>query len=162
MKTVVVSGSIAAGKTIIAKKLAKLLKADYVNITDFVKKKRLGKYSKKYKSYDVNINKLNNLLIRIIKKSKKNLVIDGHLSHYLPRKYIDLCIICKCDIKILKKRLEKRNYSKQKIRENLDVEIFDIPLVEAQKKGYNIYVIDTSKKYNLNSIKKLLSKSSLS
>lgn len=162
MKTVIVSGSVAAGKTAIAKRLAKLLKADYINITELVKRNRLGRYDKKYESYEVDINRLNKFLIKIIKKSKKNLVIDGHLSHYLPRKYVDLCIICKCDIKILKKRLEKRNYSKQKIRENLDVEIFDIPLVEAQKMKHNIYVIDTSKKYNLNSIKKLLSKPSLS
>ncbi len=159
MKTVIVSGSVGTGKTVVAKKLAKLLKADYINITELVKKNKLGKYNKKYDSYEVDIKKLNNFLIKFIKKLKKNLIIDGHLSHYLPRKYVDLCIICKCDIKKLKKRLEKRNYSRKKVRENLDVEIFDSILEEAKDRKHKIIVIDTSKNYNM---KKLLSKASLS
>lgn len=159
MKTIIVSGSVGTGKTAVAKKLAKILKADYINITELVKKNKLGKYNKKYDSYEVDIKKLNKFLISTIKKSKRNLVIDGHLSHFLSRKYVNLCIVCKCDIKKLKKRLEKRDYSKKKIRENLDVEIFDIPLVEAKAMKHKIYVIDTSKKYNL---KKLLSKASFS
>lgn len=153
-KIICVSGSVASGKTLIAKRLAKLIKADYVNITELVRKNKIGKYDKSDRSYMVDIKKLNSFLIKIIKKSKKNLVIDGHLSHFLPKRYVDLCIICKCDIKVLKKRLEKRHYPKKKIRENLDVEIFDIPLIEAQKQGHNICVIDTSKKYNLKSLAK--------
>lgn len=157
MKTIIISGSVGTGKTVVAKKLAKLLKANYINITESVKKNKLGKYSKKYDSYEVDIKKLNTKLIKIIKEHKKlnkNLVVDGHLSHFLPKRYVDLCIICKCDIKLLKKRLEKRDYSKKKIRENLDVEIFDIPLIEAQKRKHDIYVIDTSKKYDLTSLSK--------
>lgn len=146
MKIIAVSGSVGAGKTTIAKKLVKSLKADYINITEFVKKNKLGKYNKKYDSYEVDIKKLNNKLIKVIreyKKLKKSLVIDGHLSHFLPKKYADLCIICKCDIKRLKKRLEKRKYSRKKIRENLDVEILDIPLIEARKMNHNIKIINT-------------------
>lgn len=143
MKTIAVSGSVGTGKTTIAKKLVRLYNADYINITEFVKKNKLGKYNKRYDSYEVDIKKLNKELIKIIKESKKSLVIDGHLSHFIPRKYIDLCVICKCDIKKLKKRLEKRNYSKSKIRENLDVEIFDIPLTEAQKIKHKIKIVNT-------------------
>ncbi|MBS3163184.1 AAA family ATPase [Candidatus Woesearchaeota archaeon] len=155
MKTIIVSGSVGTGKTIIAKKLAKILKADYINITELVKKNKIGKYNRKYNSYEVNIKKLNNFLIKIIKKSRENLVIDGHLSHYLPKKYADLCIICKCNIKKLKKRLENRGYSSKKVRENLDVEIFDVILEEAKDRKHKIIVVDTSKNYNL---KRLLSK----
>ncbi|MBU0929993.1 MAG: AAA family ATPase [Nanoarchaeota archaeon] len=146
MKTIIVSGSVGSGKTTISKKLVKSLKSDYINITEFVKKNKIGKYNKKYNSYEVDIKKLNTKLIKIIKEHKKlnkNLIIDGHLSHFLPRKYVDLGIICKCDIKKLKKRLEKRKYSKNKIRENLDVEIFDIPLIEARKKKHKIKIINT-------------------
>ena len=152
MKTIIVSGSVGTGKTVIAKKLAILLKTDYINITELVKENKLGKYNKKYDSYEVDIKKLNNFLIKVIKKSKKNLIIDGHLAHYLPKKYVDLCIICKCDIKKLKKRLKKRNYSNKKARENLDVEIFDSILEEAKDRKHKIIVVDTSKNYNLKKI----------
>jgi len=64
----------------------------------------------------------------------------------MPAKYINLCILTKCDLKELKKRLEKRKYSKAKIRENLDSEIFDICLNEAIEKSHTILIIDTTGK----------------
>ena len=81
----------------------------------------------------------------MISKSKKLLVIDSHLSHYLPKKYVKLCVVTKCDLKVLKKRLEKRKYSKGKVRENLDAEIFDVCLNEAKELGHKVKVVDTTK-----------------
>ena len=126
-----------------AKKLAQTLDALYVNITDLVKKHHLGEgFDRKTESEIVDVKKLNTFLIKLIKSSKKQLIIDGHLSHYLLKKYVEKCYIIKCDLKKLKKRLEKRNYSKEKIRENLDVEIFDVCLTEAQERGYDIEIIE--------------------
>ncbi|MDD5133534.1 MAG: AAA family ATPase [Candidatus Nanoarchaeia archaeon] len=144
MKVIIISGSVATGKTTLAKKLVKKLKADYISIKDFAIENKLGFYNKK-KEYEIDVEKLNKKLIEVIKKTKKNLIIDGHLSHLLPSKYVDLCIITKCDLKELKKRLLKRKYSQEKIRENLDVEIFDVCLVEASELGHKIKIIDTSK-----------------
>ncbi len=151
VKVICISGSVATGKTTISKKLSKLLNYKYVDIKSFSKKNKLGE--QKGRIYEIDVKKLNKKLNELIKKSKENLIMDGHLSHYLSKRYVNLCIICKCDIKKLKKRLEKRKYSKKKIRENLDVEIFDVCLTEAHEKGHNIYVIDTSKKYDLKKIK---------
>ena len=67
------------------------------------------------------------------------------MSHYLPKRVVDLCIVTKCDIKVLNKRLKKRRYSKAKIKDNLEAEIFDVCLLEAKKKKHNVLVIDTSK-----------------
>ncbi len=153
VKVIAVTGSVATGKTTISKKLSKLLNYKYVNLKEFSKKNNLGCYNRKDRVYDIDIKKLNKKLIELIKNSKQNLILDGHISHYLSKKYVDLCIVVKCDIKKLKKRLEKRRYSKDKIRENLDVEIFDICLIEAKENKHNIYVIDTSKKYDLRKIK---------
>jgi adenylate kinase len=91
-------------------------------------------YDKKLKSKIVDVKKLNKKLVEIIKK-EKNLVIDSHLSHYLDKKYVDLCVVVKCGLEKLKKRLEKRKYSKKKIRDNLDSEIFDVCFVEALERG---------------------------
>ena len=46
-------------------------------------------------------------------------------------------------LKTLKKRLEKRGYSKEKVRENLDAEIFDTCRIEALEAGHNVEVIYT-------------------
>jgi len=108
--TIIITGSVATGKSIIAKKLAKELKHKYLDVNKLIIKEKLReKYSKKLESYPVDIKKLNKSLIKKIKENKK-IIIDSHLSHYLPKKYVDLCIVTICDIKELKKRLKKRNF----------------------------------------------------
>lgn len=106
-----------------------------------------------------NINK-----IALNKKSNKNssktikkysgIVIDSHLSHYLPGKYVDLCIVTKCNIKELNKRLKKRKYPKSKIQENIQAEIFDICLNEAKEGKHNLVIVDTTKDFNIAKISK--------
>lgn len=142
---IICSGVPCTGKTFISKLIAKKYKLKYIDVNKLIKENKLyDSYNKKLKTYEISIKKLNKFLIKLIKK-EKNLIIDSHLSHYLPKKYVDLCIITKCDLKTLKKRLEKRKYSKEKIRENLDAEIFDVCLNEAERKGYRIKIIDTTK-----------------
>jgi len=54
-----------------------------------------------------------------------------------------LCIITKTDLKRLKKRLQKRKYSKAKIDENMESEILDICLVEALENKHKVKVVYT-------------------
>ncbi len=144
MSVIIVTGSVGSGKTTISQKLAKKLNYTYIDVNKLIKENKLSSgYDKERKCKIIDIKKLNNVLINTIKNSK-NLVIDSHLSHYLPKKYVDLCIVTKCDLKILEKRLKKRKYNKDKIRENLDCEIFDIILNEATEK-HRLLVINTTK-----------------
>jgi len=149
---VCVTGTPGTGKTKFAKELARKLKIKYLDVKKVIKKYKLEEeFDEQRKCCIVDENKLSNVLKHLIKK-EKNLIIDSHLSHYLPKKYVDICVVTNCDIKILKKRLEKRGYSKEKIRENLDAEIFDVCYVEAKDIGHNVVRVDTSKK----NIKKLV------
>ena len=94
------------------------------------------------------------MLIDLINKNNR-LIIDSHLSHYIPQKYIDLCVVCKCEISELKKRLKERGYKDKKIRDNLDAEIFDVCLTEAQEQyKHKILVVETSEGYKISSIVK--------
>jgi adenylate kinase len=154
MKVIIVSGTPGTGKTTISKKIAKEKGYLYVDVNEIInihnkEYKIISGYDKKRDTKIIDVKKLNKVLVMQIKKYKqekiKGIVIDSHLSHYLPKKYVDLCIITKCALKTLKKRLEKRNYSKEKIRENLDAEIFDVCRIEALEKGHKIKVIDTTK-----------------
>lgn len=146
MKVIIVTGSVCSGKSTLAKKLAKKKNTKYIDVNKIISKNRsvVKGYDRKRKCKIIDIQKLNKVLIEIIRKSKQDLVIDSHFSHYLPKKYIDLCIVTKCDLKILKKRLEKRGYHKEKIRENLDAEIFDVCLNEAREMGHKIKIVKTN------------------
>ncbi len=153
MTIICISGTPCTGKTTLAKKLSKQFNYEYVNVNKLIKDNKLDeKYDRRKKCYVVDVKKLNKLLIKLI-QTKKNLVIDSHLSHYLPRKYVDLCIITKCSLKTLERRLKRRKYIKSKIRENLDCEIFDVCLNEARENKHKILEIDTSKQVNIKNIK---------
>jgi len=159
MKTIIVTGSVGTGKTTIAKSISNKLNYKYLDVNKLITRFKLSEgYDRKRSSKIIDIKKLNNHLIKVINSSKneKGIIIDSHLSHYLPKKYVDLCIVTKCNLKILEKRLKKRKYIKRKIRENLDAEIFDICLEEARQKKHKINVINTSNKVNIiETIKKL-------
>ena len=164
MKVVAVSGVPGTGKTTIAKKLAKRLNFYYLDVNRLIAKNKLYEgYDKKRKTKVVGINKLNRFLIKEIKNTKeldksRGIVIDSHLSHYLPKKYADFCIVAKCDIQILNKRLKKKKFHKGKIQENSQAEIFDVCYGEAVQRKHKIIVVDTTKGFNISKILKTIYK----
>ena len=157
-----ISGTPGTGKTFLAKKLMKELNYPLLDVKKFIKEKKLSEGHDKKRNTDIiDIKKLNKELIKEIKKVQKEnspegIIIDSHLSHYLPKKQIDLVIITKCNLKILEKRLKSRKYSKLKIRENLDAEIFDTCYTEAKELGHKVIKVDTTKGINIKQIIKKL------
>jgi adenylate kinase len=149
---IIFTGTPGTGKTTLAKELAKKLKIPYLDVNIILQEYNLREtYDKKDKTFIVDEKKLSKTLIKIILKSK-DLVIDSHLSHYIPSKYVDYCIVTKADLKILKKRLEERKYPKNKIKDNLESEALDICLVDALELNHKVIQVDTTK----NSIKKCI------
>jgi len=74
----------------------------------------------------VDVEKLNQVFH---KKKGDNFIVEGHLSHTL--KDVEKVIVLRCDPNVLKSRMEKRNYSESKIRENLEAEAIGIIYSEA-------------------------------
>ena len=150
---IIFTGTPGTGKTIISKELSKIIKHNYLDVNEIIKKHKLREYyDKKRHTYVVDENKLVKLLIKEI-KNNKNLVIDSHLSHYIPSKYVDLCIVTTTELKELKKRLTKRKYIPLKVKENLEAEAFAICLVEALEAKHKVIQLDTTKKtVNLNNL----------
>jgi len=107
---------------------------------------------KKRKSKIVDIDKLNNYI-----KNKYNVIevvfLVGHISHLL--KNVNKIIVLRCHPDFLKKRLSKKRWTAEKIKENIEAEILDIILCEALESHTekNVFEIDTTKL----SVKKVVS-----
>jgi adenylate kinase len=141
---IIISGTPATGKTTLAKHLCLRYGFVRLDVSRLVKRISEG-YDKKRKCEIVDTTRFVQGVLRMIAKAKaKNQVIDSHLSHYLPPESVELCIITKCDLLVLKKRLDAR-YDSAKVRENLDAEIFDLCYNEAKEFGHKVAVVDTTK-----------------
>jgi adenylate kinase len=182
-KVVLVTGTPGTGKTTLAKMLAKKLAMKYIDVNQIIKERGLSEgYDAKRAAKIVDTKKLGKAMLAEIEMLKAELadwagkagkgsksgkpdkpdkpdkpvsgvIIDSHLSHYLPARAADACIITKCSLKTLKRRLEKRGYSEAKVRENLDAEIFDVCFSEAKEAGHNVIVWDTEPKNRAGQIK---------
>lgn len=157
-KLIVITGTPGTGKSTLAKLLAKKLKLPRLNLHQFYKQISL-RYNAKKQCYDLDNKKVLALVQKELKHNKTDIIIDSHISHLLPKKLVRLCIVLQCsNLKQLQRRLKKRKYSKKKIRENLDAEIFQVCLLEAQERKQKLLVFDTSAKNNFDTLKTLLLK----
>ncbi len=151
-KLILITGTPGTGKSTLAKFLAKKLGWERLDLHRYYSQIST-KYNPKKRCYEINFKKFQRLVQEKLKKiteSKKNLILDSHISHQLPKEMVDLCLVLTCsDLKLLEKRLKKRKYSQQKIRENLDSEIFQVCLNQAKENKHKLMVIDTSKNLNL-------------
>ena len=140
MTAVFITGTPCTGKTTLASKLnGRLIKINDLAINhDFV----LGiDENKGYKVID--IDKLSAYVDELIKDCDELLIFEGHLSHLCDG--ADKVIVLRVDPDILKTRLEARDYSDAKIRENLEAEALGVWSAEAYEKySDKVYELDVS------------------
>ncbi|MBQ2666246.1 adenylate kinase family protein [Methanobrevibacter sp.] len=140
MTAVFITGTPCTGKTTLASKLnGRLIKINDLAINhDFV----LGiDENKGYKVID--IDKLSAYVDELIKDCDELLIFEGHLSHLCDG--ADKVIVLRVDPDILKTRLEARDYSDAKIRENLEAEALGVCSAEAYENySDKVYELDVS------------------
>ena len=161
MKILAVTGTPGTGKTAIAKKLSLVLHYEYISGSELIKTAKLARgYDKKRRVPIVEASLFTREVLKlaksIAKTGKKGVIVDSHMSHFLPSKRVFACIVASCSLKTLARRLTKRGYSSSKLRENLDSEIFDICLTEALEMGHNVVKVDTTQKVDYKSLLKSL------
>ncbi|WP_459202631.1 adenylate kinase family protein [Methanococcus sp. CF] len=145
---VAITGTPGVGKSTVSKLLFEKLKsigkdASYINITEVVSKN--GLYLEKdveMDSFVVDFDKLNEYVNSV---ETKDLILDGHVSHYLNPDYI---VVLRANPLLIKNRLESRKYHPKKVNENVEAELLDVCLIESIEKNdeSKIFEIDCSEK----------------
>ncbi|MBR2557301.1 MAG: adenylate kinase family protein [Methanobrevibacter sp.] len=143
-QSIFISGTPCVGKTTISEVLADKLNCKLVKINDLAIENDfvLGIDDEKgYKIIDVA--KLDKKVNQIIDETDELIIFEGHLAHLCSG--ADKVIILRVNPKILKQRLEGRNYSSSKIQENLEAEAMGVCTAEAYDEyGDKVQEIDVT------------------
>jgi adenylate kinase len=123
------TGVPGTGKTSVAIKLSQLLSLEYIEINSVVLEEGF------YLGYDINRDSLiidEDLLILHLESSlaecRRLCLVGGVIPINTS---IDLIVVLRCSIPILRQRLQAREYSPEKIEENIEAEIMNIMYFDA-------------------------------
>jgi len=142
---IALTGTPGTGKT----SVAEILKNKGFTIIDLNKLAcdKIFLIGKDYKrdSNIVDLKKLNKYIFDNY-SGAETVIIEGHLSHLL--ECVEKIIILRCNPEILKRNLSKKDWSQEKIKENIEAEILDIILCETVEihQEKNIFEINVTGK----------------
>jgi len=130
---ITVTGTPGTGKTTVSE----ALDLPVIHLTEFVKERGLGEQKDEF---EVDIDSMVQALDEETEEYD-GVVIEGHLAHYYQS---DICFVLRCNPEVLDERLEERDYSESKVRENLESEALDIVLAQAVEHQETVVEIDTT------------------
>ena len=135
---VAITGTPGTGKSLVGRELARL-GFDIVDLSDLAFRAGLARRPpRRGAPAVVDIEKLGKLRL----PGRRLLFMISHFAHLLKA---DKVIVLRCSPKVLGKRLERRGWREEKIRENAEAEAIDLITVEAMERHRNVYEIDTTK-----------------
>ncbi len=145
---IAITGTPGTGKSSAARILKKRGFAVIALNSEIKRHKLYSGYDKKRKNYVADFGKMEEFLKKELVAEKyhnRKVIIDSHLSHFLPSSLISTVIVLRCEPAALEKRLKKKGWNSWKIRENAEAEIIGLIEYEARKKHKKVFVVDTTK-----------------
>ena len=133
-EAIFITGTPCTGKTTVSEMLSSKLGCRLIKINDLAIENDFVLGIDDEKGYKViDIPALNEKVAEIIGESDELLIFEGHLAHLCDG--ADKVIVLRVRPETLRSRLEGRDYSEAKIRENLEAEAMGVCTAEA----YDIY-----------------------
>ncbi|MFA5382640.1 MAG: adenylate kinase family protein [Candidatus Micrarchaeia archaeon] len=153
---ILITGTPGTGKTEISKELAKKLKMQLINVNELIEKhKFFNKIDKEDNSKIVNLKDLEDYLRNHI-SSEEGFIVESHLLCELELP-ADFVFVLRTHPNLLRSRLSKRKYIKDKLENNISCEILDYCLLKSES-NYPIeiiYEINTTNKTPIKVIKEI-------
>ncbi|MBI2173489.1 MAG: AAA family ATPase [Candidatus Aenigmarchaeota archaeon] len=142
MPIITISGSPGTGKTAAARELRKATGFRIISLKGLVKSGKISSgWDRKRKVRIVDEKTLERDVKKLIKPGR-SYIIEGGLAHFIKG---NICVILRTDPAVLSRRLKRRGWGREKVRENVMAEMLDESVIEAKSLGRKIVEIDTTK-----------------
>lgn len=129
-----VTGTPGTGKSTVSKNLD----GKIVDLRDYLEENSLG-----------NVNEDGEIEVEIEElrgnppeePENEDLIVEGHMAHYLD---LDYFVVLRTRPDVLSERLQERDYSEEKVEENVEAEKLDVILSKAIQTQAKVFEIDTT------------------
>ncbi len=144
---IAISGTPGTGKTGVGQLLVKRLNATLIELSHLAKEQQLllGEDVKR-ETLIADTEKLQHYLVNLIRESPKTHVIVGHFADEVPKGILEFLVVLRCNPITLTQRLRDRQWSQNKILENVQAEILGECTMQAllRHKREKVFEIDTT------------------
>ncbi len=140
---ITISGSVGVGKSSIAQDISQKFDAELISLNEFAKKYHVEDIEE-LDTFDFDLDALlKDIEKELLQKYRgdKNVVLESHFAHFISPDIVDFLVIINRDLQELSKEYSSRGYNEQKIKDNLEVESFDLCFFEAEEEGYEPHQI---------------------
>jgi adenylate kinase len=165
MSVILVGGTPGTGKTVVAKILGSKLSVKVVGLGDLADKAGcISAEDKARKTGIINEDCLVDALLELTEDKKKRLVIEGHYIDLVPSSSVQWVFLLRAHPEKLRDRLSERDYSEDKVSENVEAEVLGVCQLDAldafgEKKVYEIDTSDLSAPQTASKIENLMKES---
>jgi len=129
---IIITGTPGVGKSSHCELLAEATELRHISINQVAKDKGcLESYDNEFKTWIVDEDRLLSEVEADLEHGGN--IIDWHVCEIFPERLIDLVVVLRVDSTTLYDRLKSRDYPEKKLQENLDSEIMQVILDEAQE-----------------------------
>ncbi|KAK1350987.1 AAA domain-containing protein [Hamiltosporidium tvaerminnensis] len=123
---ILICGTPGVGKSFISKKLHVDFLWPHIDLSEYIKSKKLyDEYDQRYDTFTFKSKKVRNSLNKYL-QPLESYIIDTHTPEIVCKIKFDIIFILKSSLNVLRQRYEIREYSEEKIQENLMCEIMNV------------------------------------
>jgi len=129
-----VTGTPGTGKSTVSKNLD----GKIVDLRDYMEENSLGEVNENGE-IEVEIEELRENPPK--EPGDRDLIVEGHMAQYLD---LDYFVVLRTRPDVLRERLQERDYSEEKVEENVEAEKLDVILSQAVQTGEKVFEIETT------------------